>query len=133
MIKTHPHGRSVALFGMHPSGYALAAGAARDGVRLFRDVNELGGAAKQAGNGVDRGYKSIMLVACPGDDLAGVPAIYKLAVELRLLVTAIVITGPGAGNVEGGDANPVLQQGSDIIIITPDATCLDHMLDAAVG
>lgn len=126
-------GSTVALFGMEPRGRMLACGAVRKGVALLDRADELEKLAAQPGNGTSRHLQSIIIVACPGDDMSPVPAIYNHAIELHKLVTVIVINRPEHGVVEHRGTSGILQGSSDIIVITPDQTCLDHMLELAVA
>lgn len=126
-------GSTVALFGMEPRGRLLASAALRSGVALLDHADELGKLAAQPGNGISRHLQSIIIVACPGDDMSPVPAIYNRAIELHKLVTVIVINRSEHGVIEHGGASGILQGSSDIIVITPDQTCLDHMLELAVA
>jgi hypothetical protein len=126
-------GSTVALFGMEPRGRQIACGAVRKGVALLDHADELEKLAAQPGNGTSRHLQSIIIAACPGDDLSPVPAIYNRAIELHKLVTVIVINRSEHADVEQPGSAGILQGASDIIVITPDQTCLDHMLELAVA
>jgi len=126
-------GSTVALFGMEPRGRVLAAGAVRKGVALLDHAVELDKLAAQPGNGTSRHLQSIIIVVCPGDDMSPVPFIYNRAIELHKLVTVIVINRSEHGVAKHSGSSGILQGSSDIIVITPDQTCLDHMLELAVA
>jgi len=126
-------GSTVALFGMEPRGRMLASGAVRKGVALLDRADDLEKLAAQQCNGTSQHLQSIIIVVCPGDDMSPVPSIYNRAIELHKLVTVIVINRPEHGVVEHSGTSGILQGSSDIIVITPDQTCLDHMLELAVA
>ena len=126
-------GSTVALFGMEPHGRILASEAMRKGVALLDHADELETLVAQSGNGTSKHLQSIIIVACPGDDMTPVLTIYNRAIELRKLVTVIVIKLPEQGNIQGSGSSGILQGSSDVIVITADQTCLDHMLELAVA
>lgn len=126
-------GSTVALFGMEPHGHLHATRVVRKGVALLDHANELDKHATQSGNGMSRYLQSIIIVACPGDDMTPVLAIYNRAIELHKLVTVVVIKRPEYGDIQRSGSNAILQGASDIMVITQDQTCLDYMLELAVA
>ena len=120
---------STALFGMPPGGRRLTAQSTRPGVALVNTLQELNELALNA-SGASRPLRSIVIVARPGDDLSIAGQIYTLAVNLHILVTAILIhdIGTATGNTGAG-----VQTVSDIIVHSADAGCIGDMLDTMTG
>lgn len=116
---------SIALLGMSPGGRQLAVRSKRPGVALVNTLQELNELALNS-SGASRQLHSIVIVARPGDDLSIAGQIYTLAVNLHILVTAILIHDTGAATHGTGAG---LQTVSDIIVHSPDAGCIGDMLD----
>lgn len=115
---------NIALFGMVPGGRRLAEQSSYPGVAVTTTLQELNELALVSTEDYRR-LHSIVIVACPGDDLSVTGQIYTLATNLHILVTAILIHDTGS---TGDNSDFTLQRVSDIIVHSPDAGCIDDIL-----
>lgn len=128
-------GRKVALLGMQPRGKLLAAQVVRQDVSIMDSVNQLREYTARTGQNVDNNKQidSIVVVTSPGDDLSEIPAVYNIAVDAHILVTAVIVTGKKCRSTEYSATNAILQGSSDIIVRTSDESYLRYMLECVLA
>lgn len=117
----------IALSGMQPGGRRLVKGMMRPGVLLVESARQF-----DHDSASSRKPVSIVIVACPGDDLSAARHLYSAAVDMSVLVTAILIRDDN-DMLAAISADASLQSVSDIIVNTPDPGCIEDILDTMIG
>jgi hypothetical protein len=128
--------RHLALYGAAPRGKKIASKVARNDVRVVTSLEhlyEITAYKKEGEYSRDHGHiGSIVVIVCPGDELTVVSGIYSLATELKILVTAIIVTDSGCKAISHSESLNLLRKSSDSVVITSDETYLQYMLECVL-
>ena len=116
-----PAGRSIVLFGSVPNGQKITAGVKRKGVYVVNSISELNERASLGRNTDKSNIKqinSIIILACSGDDISAAPDIYKIASNINVLVTTIIIYKSCCIPISNLSVLSELRASSDMVVIT---------------
>jgi hypothetical protein len=127
----------LALYGAGPRGKNIVSNVSRKDLCIVTSLEEIyritcnqTGAKSQKGE--NKRVGSIVIIACPGDDLSLVSDIYSLATELKILVTAIIITDSECRPTSHSESLSVIRRCSDSVVVTSDLTYLQYMLECVL-
>jgi hypothetical protein len=125
-------GRSCVLYGSLPSAQKITAGVNRNGVHVVNSIAELidqtSLSRNQDGSNC-RHINSIIILACSGDDISALANIYKIASDINVLVTTIIVNNSSCIPISSSNTLTDLRASSDIVVITSDENYLEYMLD----
>lgn len=136
--------RSMALVGLGAGGAEVAArlkgGELQGhGVRVFAASRAVGAdalaAIKSNGDDLDRALHEadmIFVVARPGDDVAMIPVVSRIARGRHASVTAIYLAPPGAGAREDATLS-LLRQDVQMLVVASDESYVAAMVSALGG
>jgi hypothetical protein len=131
---THADQQQVLLFGLDPGGHRLAARVEQDHVHTVESLQEYLDYTHEradAGGNAGRRISSVVVVARDGDNVEPMPTVYRRALEMRALVTTIVVADDGGrGKRQKSSAFFTALRGtSDMTIATSDEDYVQFMLD----
>lgn len=125
-------GRNVVLYGATPNGRHLVSTIDKKEVYIVNSTSELNGFISTENNSDKEksvNINSIIIVACPGDDVSAARDIYIIATKLKVLITTIVIYNSCCMPINNFSSLPDLRASSDMLIMTSDKNYLEYFLD----
>jgi hypothetical protein len=123
--------RNIILIGSGPTAQKKVAGIKRNGIILANSIVDLNKLISPGQNSDRNSNKiiSIILVIYPGDDISAVTEIYNIALEIKVLVTTIIVYKPGSMPINPQKSLSKIRSISNMMVITYDDNYLEYMLD----
>ena len=125
--------RKMVLFASAPSAQKIVASIEKKGVHLLHSISDLNDHSSlqpdQANTKNSTNINSIIILACPGDDISAVTDIYEFAVNKNLLVTTIIVYKSSCMPISNFKSLAKLRASSDMVVITSDENYLEYMLE----
>ena len=124
--------RKIVLFASVPSAQKIVAGIEKKWVDLLYSIIDLNDhlslQRNQEENKNSTKLNSIIIIACPGDDISAVTDIYEFAVNKNILVTTIIVYKSSCMPISNFKSLAKLRASSDMLVITSDENYLEFML-----
>lgn len=123
----------MVLHGLKPGGLDIAGRIYNPGVYFTNSFGQLHDYIKGEGSKLEtilNRINSIIVAACPGDDLSDLPNIYRLAQDINVLLSIVVLLPKNQCLRDNPpSALTILQNFSDMLILTSDETYLQYMIE----